>query len=96
MQSIVLIGILTAVALLAIAAKPKPDSLDGMEDTPVDIKNIREGVKNGWYVCTLVMVDGVYAVHLSGRTADGKPYSDVYPITKEDWYTLKNEGYKVE
>lgn len=50
----------------------------------------------GWYACTLVVVDGITAVHLSGRTADGKPYSDVYPITKEDWETLKNEGYKVE
>lgn len=95
MEGIVIIGAVTALLLFCIAAKPA-DKLNGMEDTPVSIDNIRRGVQNGWYTCTLVMVDGVPAVHLTGKTADGKTYSDVYPVTKEDWETLKNEGYPVQ
>lgn len=93
-------GLIIISALLlggfALAALSKPRTMDGMEDTPVSIDNIRRGVANGWYTCALVMVDGIPAVHLSGRTSDGKQYSDVYPITQEDWNTLKAEGYKVE
>ena len=81
---------------LALAAFSKPRTMDGMEDTPVSIDNIRRGVANGWYTCTLVMVDGIPAVHLTGKTSNGQPYSDVFPITQADWDTLKAEGYKVE
>ena len=80
----------------ALAAFSKPRTMDGMEDTPVSIDNIRRGVANGWYTCTLVVVDGKPAVHLSGRTSDGKQYSDVYPITQADWDTLRAEGDEVE
>lgn len=80
----------------AMATLTKPRTTDGMEDTPVSIDNIRRGVAEGWYTCTLVVVDGIPAVHLTGKTANGKPYSDIYPITQADWNTLKAEGYKVE
>ena len=93
MDGIVLIGVAASIVLLIAAAKPA--SVDGMEDTPVSIENIRKGVKNGLYKCTLTVVDGIPAVYLSGKTADGKPYSDIYPIDAADWQTLRAEGYQV-
>ena len=80
----------------AMATLSKPRTTDGMEDTPISIDNIRRGVANGWYTCTLMIADGRPAVHLTGKTADGKTYSDIYPVTQADWDTLKAEGYKVE
>ena len=81
---------------LFIAAASKHNSVDGMEDTPVSIDNIRKGVARGWYACTLVRVNGIPAVRLSGKDAYGMTYSDVFPITEEDWQTLKKEGYSVQ
>ena len=95
MDGIIIIGVFVAAALIAAAAKPVSKEMSGMEDTPVLIDNIRRGVANGWYTCTLLVVDGIPAVRLSGRTADGKSYSDVYPITAEDWNVLQNDGYEV-
>ena len=95
MDGIIIIGMFVAAALIAAAAKPVSKDLAGMEDTPVSIDNIRRGVVKGWYTCTLMVVDGIPAVRLSGRTADGKNYSDVYPITAADWQTLQKEGYEV-
>ena len=94
MDGLIVIGCLVAFAALAYAARPSATS--GMEDTPVSIENIRRGVKNGWYSCTLLVVDGIPAVRLAGKTRDGKIYSDIYPITPEDWKALQAEGYKVE
>lgn len=96
MDGIVIISALAAFVLFCVAARPSQAAAQGMEDTPVSIDNIRRGVQNGWYTCVLVRVDGIPAVHLTGKTADGKTYSDVYPITQEDWNTLKAEGYQVE
>ena len=95
MDGIIVIGFFAAVAFLAIAAKPKPNEIDGLEDTPVQIQNIRKGVKNGWYTCTLARITNIPVVRLSGRTADGKSYSDVFRISEADWQTLKREGYQV-
>ena len=78
----------------AIAASAKHNSVDGMEDTPVSIDNIRKGVARGWYSATLCRVDGIPAVRLTGEVG-GKPYSDVFQIAETDWQTLKNEGYSV-
>lgn len=93
MDGIIIISVLAAVALLCVASKPR--SMDGMEDEPVSIENIRRGVKNGWYTCTLVRENGIPAVYLSGKNTDGSNYSDVFPVTQEDWDTLKAEGYPV-
>ena len=67
-----------------------------MEDDPISIENIRRGVTNRWYTCVLTRVDGIPSVRLSGRTADGNTYTDVFAITEEDWQTLKKEGYAEE
>ena len=93
MDGLVIIGLLL-LGGFAIAAAKKHDSIDGMEDTPVSIDNIRKGVARGWYSATLCRVDGVPAVRLTGEVG-GKPYSDVFPIAETDWQTLKNEGYSV-
>ena len=93
MDSLVIIGLLL-LGGFAIAAAKKHDSVDGMEDTPVSIDNIRKGVARGWYSATLCRVDGVPAVRLTGEVG-GKPYSYVFPIAETDWQTLKNEGYSV-
>lgn len=93
MDGLVVISLLVLGGLL-IAARNR--SVDGMDDDPVSIENIRRGVKNGWYTCLLTRVNGIPAVRLSGRTADGKTYTDVFAVTEEDWQTLKKEGYAVE
>lgn len=93
MDGIVIIGLLLlGGALIARSAK----ATAGMDDTPVSLDNIRKGVARGWYTCTLTRVDGQPAVRLSGTTTDGTYTTDVYPITEDDWQTLKAEGYKVE
>ena len=94
MDSWIIFGLLV-LGGFAIAASAKRNSVDGMEDTPVSIENIRKGVARGWYSATLCRVDGMPAVRLVGRTTDIEPYTDVFPITEEDWQTLKNEGYSV-
>ena len=102
MDGIVIISVLAAVALMAIAAKPKSTAgaygseLAGMEDMPVSIDNIRKGVQNDWYTCTLVVVDGEPAVHLTGKETDGETYSGIFRISQADWNALKDEGYQVE
>lgn len=70
----------------------KKSGTSGMQDAPVMLENIRRGVKNGWYTAMLTKVDGQYAVRLSGRTQDGNTYTDVYPVSEEDYYTLLNDG----
>ncbi len=96
MDGIIIISALAAVAILCAASKKSNSAANGMEDTPVSIDNIRKGVQRGWYACVLVRIDGVPAVRLTGKTADGKTYSDVYPITQADWDTLKAEGYEAK
>ena len=92
MDGIVIIGLLLlGGALIARSAK----ATSGMQDTPVSIDNIRRGVKEGWYICVLTRVDGKPAVRLSGTATDGTYTTGVYPISENDWQTLKNEGYYV-
>ena len=80
--------------LLWAKAHGKPASGVGtMQDSPVSLENIRKGVARGWYKAQLCTIDGKPAVKLSG-TANGKPYSDYYPVTQATWNTLKNDGVK--
>ena len=95
MDGIVAISIISLLALLVVAGRPSQAAIEGMEDTPVSIDNIRKGVTNGWYTCVLVRVDGTPAVRLYGKMANGKSFTDVFPVTESDWNTLKNEGYQV-
>ena len=94
MDGLVIISILVLGGFLMAASRNR--SVDGMEDDPVSIENIRRGVANGWYTCVLTRVNGIPAVRLSGRTADGNTYTDVFAVTEEDWQTLKKEGYAEE
>lgn len=96
MDGLVIISILVLGGFLMAATRNRDESVYGMEDDPVSIENIRRGVANGWYTCTLTRVNGIPAVRLSGRTADGKTYTDVFAVTEEDWQTLKKEGYAEE
>lgn len=89
MNELILIGIL----VLGGIAMAKAKGASGMSDKPVSIENIRRGVAQGWYTAKLTRIDGASAIILSGRTADGKVFSDVYPIAQADWDTLKAEGY---
>ena len=94
-DGLVIGAIILGIAFAAIAGRKSQASMNGMEDTPVSIDNIRKGVANGWYTALLTTVDGIPAVRLSGKTAAGKDFTDVYPIRPEDWQTLKSEGYQV-
>ena len=89
MNELILIGIL----VLGGIAMAKAKGASGMSDKPVSIENIRRGVSQGWYTARLTHKNGKPAIFLSGRTADGKVFSDVYPISQADWDTLKAEGY---
>lgn len=92
MNELILIGILVLGGIAMAAAKNKGAS--GMSDKPVSIENIRRGVSQGWYTAKLTYKNGRPAIFLSGRTADGKVFSDVYPIAQADWDALKAEGYE--
>ena len=96
MDEAIVISAVVVLGLLIMASKHRNEDVAGMEDIPVSADNIRKGVQRGWYSATLVRVNGVSAVRLSGRNADGMPYSDVFPISEADWQTLKTEGYAVE
>ena len=91
MNELILIGILVLGGIAMAAAKNK--GANGMSDKPVSIDNIRRGVSQGWYTAQLTHADGRTAIILSGRTADGKLFSGMYPISQADWDTLKAEGY---
>ena len=91
MTGIVIIGAIVAGVLLYAASKD--NSVNGMTNAIVSLENIRNGVANGWYTCTLTYVNGTPAVFLSGRTMNGKMFADVYPITQADYNTLKADGY---
>lgn len=60
----------------------------GMQDPEASLDNIRRGVANGWYKAKRTMVNGKPAVELSGRTKDGKLYTDVYPVSLETYNKL--------
>ena len=96
MDKVIAISAVVILGLLIAASKHRNEDVAGMEDIPVSIDNIRKGVQRGWYAATLVRVNGVPAVRLSGRSADGMPYSDVFPVSEADWQALKAEGYAVE
>ena len=95
-DGLVILGILAAVAFMAAVRKPKQSEIDGMKDEPVSAANIRKGVSRGWYQAVLTRVDGKPAVRLSGKSADGKQYTDVFPITQADFDSLQAEGYLIE
>ena len=80
----ILYGALAVAALALIRRKP----VSGMQDPEVSLDNIRRGVANGWYKATRTMVNGKPAVELSGRTQDGKLYTDVYPVSQETYNKL--------
>lgn len=80
-------------AIIIFAGKQR---IDGLEDDFVNASSIRNGVANGWYSATLVMVDNIYAVRLTGKKKDGETYTDIYRVSPEDWNALKNEGYDVK
>jgi hypothetical protein len=90
MNEFILIGILV---LGGIAMAKAAKGASGMSDKSVSIENIRRGVAQGWYTARLTHKNGKPAIFLSGRTADGKVFSDVYPIAQADWDALKAEGY---
>lgn len=93
MNELVLIGILLlGGALIARSAK----ATAGMDDTPVSLDNIRKGVERGWYKARLTRVNGQPAIYLYGLNTAGQEYGDTYPLSENDWQTLKKEGYSVE
>ena len=92
METLFVIALITACGLAFLKGAK---GTAGMNDPETDIANIRRGVANGWYTCTLTRVNGKPAVRLSGKTTDGKQSTDVYPVSETTWQTLKNEGYKV-
>lgn len=82
--------VVCAIGLLLIANKQR--GVGSMSDALVALKNLKRGIANGWYQAQLTTVDGKPAVRLSGKLINGKPYSDVYPITAEVAAELKQMG----
>ena len=92
MNGIVVIGSLAAMVLICAAAKKNPQ---GLVEYDVDAEDVREGVQNGWYTCTLTTKDDMPAVILSGKMTNGEDFQGVYTISPNDWNALQKEGYKV-
>ena len=90
MDSLVIIGLLL-LGGFAIAAAKKHDSVDGMEDTPVSLDNIRKGVANGWYTAELGVYNDTPCIKLTGKDVDGKTKIYYNVISKEDWITLRDQ-----
>ena len=93
MTGIIVIGAIAAGLLLYAATRNK--SLDGMDDPQITLYNIRRGVAEGWYKAVLVRVNGKPGVYLYGKDTAGNSTGDTYPISENDWETLKNEGFSV-
>ena len=93
---LIILGAVVAVAFVAVATKPKQADIEGMEDQPVSIDNIRKGVSRGWYQAVLTRIDGKPAIRLTGKSTNGGTYTDVFPITQADFDTLQKEGYLIE
>lgn len=89
MDSVIIFGALVAGVLLWSATLKNID-VCGMDDSPVSLDNVRRGIAQGWYAAVLTKVGGRSAIRLTGLTADGDSFSDVYPISDEDYYTLLN------
>ena len=85
--------VVCAIGLLLIANKQR--GVGKMSDPEVALENLKRGIANGWYQAQLTTVDGKPAVRLSGKLTDGKPYSDVYPISAEVEKELRMMGVKV-
>ena len=86
--------VVCAIGLLLIANKQR--GVGSMSDAPVALENLKRGIANGWYQAQLTTVGGKSAVRLSGKLINGKPYSDVYPITAEVQTELKQMGVPTE
>ena len=93
MDGLFVIGVLLLGGLLIAATGNK--HVDGMDDKPVDINQVRKGVARGWYEAALTRVHGKPAIRLSGKLANGETYQDVFPITQEDFDQLQSEGYLI-
>ena len=93
MNELVLIGILLLGGLLI---RQAAKSTSGMNDPRPTLDNIRRGVANGWYTAQLTRVNGQPAIRLSGTRTDDTQFVDVYPISENDWQTLKKEGFPID
>ena len=91
-SGIITLGALVAVALIAIATKPK----GGVGEYDVEADEIREGVQNGWYTAGLFKSDAGTFVILRGKMTNGEDFVGSYPISEDDWNALYKEGYPVE
>ena len=86
--------VVCAAVLLMLANKRR--GVGSMDDAPVALEKLKRGIANGWYQAQLTTVGGKPAVRLSGKLTNGKPYSDVYPITAEVQSELKQMGVPTE
>lgn len=92
MKPITAIGLSLAAAIIWKLLHKRSQMVGTMADPAPTIDNLKRGIANGWYKAQLTTVDGKLAVRLSGKRTDGKLYSDVYPITPEVAYQLKEMG----
>lgn len=86
-------SVVVAIGLVLIANKQS--KVSGMDDAAPTLENLKRGIANGWYTAQLTMVNGQQAVRLSGKLTNGKPYSDVYPVTPQVAEELKQMGVPV-
>ena len=86
----ILTSVVVSIGLLAFANRQR--AVGSMSDLEVALDNLKRGIANGWYQAELTMVNGQQAVRLSGKLTNGKPYSDVYPITPKVASELRKMG----
>lgn len=92
MKPITAIGLALAAAVTWKLLHKRSQKVGAMTDPMPTLDNLKRGIANGWYQAQLTTVGGKPAVRLSGKLTNGKPYSDVYPITAEVQAELKQMG----
>ena len=95
MEGLVISAIVLSIAFVALASKQSQAAASDIEDAPLKIDSVREGVEKGWYTAKLTVVDGIPAIRLTGKLTDGKTFTDVYRLNVNDWKELQKEGFEV-
>lgn len=89
MSTLLIVG---SIAALLFLKKRKTSKVGKLSDSPVELENILKGVERGWYTARTGRTQWGYVVYLSGKTASGKDYEDVYPVTESTYLELTKRG----
>lgn len=88
-----LLLLLGGAALLYAIRRKKASGIGKLSDNPLDLESILMGVSRGWYTARPEELAGFgYVVWLAGKKANGEFTEDIYPISKETYQALLDNG----